>query len=251
MDMNELQRKPSVEIVGRAPANVDQGLRNYMIRVFNHMGLGLLLTAAVAWFVSSNEALLNLLYNINMQQHTISLSALGWIVAIAPLIMIFAFNYVIQNKSLGAVQAMFWLFSAVMGASLAAIFILYTQESITRVFLITAATFGAMSLYGYTTQRDLTNWGSFLFMGLIGLIIASIVNIFLQSSAVYWAVSYLGVAIFVGLTAFDVQKIKENYYAMHHSDEMAHKAAVSGALSLYLDFINLFIYILRIMGDRR
>ena len=119
------------------------------------------------------------------------------------------------------------------------------------MFLITSATFGAMSLYGYTTQRDLTKLGSFLFMGLIGLIIASIVNIFMKSPALYWALSYIGVAIFVGLTAFDVQKIKENYYAMHHSDEMAHKAAISGALSLYLDFINLFIYLLRIMGDRR
>ena len=251
MDMNEFQHKPSVEIVGRAAADVDQGLRSYMIRVFNHMGLGLLLTAAVAWLVANNDSLLGLLYNINIQEHTATLSGLGWIVALAPLIMIFAFNHVVRTKSLGTVQAMFWLFSAVMGASLASVFLLYTAASMTRVFLITAATFGAMSLYGYTTKRDLTKLGSFLFMGLIGLIIASIVNIFMQSPAVYWALSYLGVAIFVGLTAFDVQKIKENYYALHHSDEMAHKAAISGALSLYLDFINLFLYLLRIMGDRR
>lgn len=251
MDMNEFQHKPSVEIVGRAAADVDQGLRSYMIRVFNHMGLGLLLTAAVAWLVANNDSLLGLLYNINIQEHTATLSGLGWIVALAPLIMIFAFNHVVQTKSLGAVQAMFWLFSAVMGASLASVFLLYTAASMTRVFLITSATFGAMSLYGYTTKRDLTKLGSFLFMGLIGLIIASIVNIFMQSPAVYWALSYLGVAIFVGLTAFDVQKIKESYYAVRNSEEFAGKMAVSGALSLYLDFINLFLYLLRIMGDRR
>ena len=251
MDMNELQHKPSVEIVGRSSADVDEGLRSYMIKVFNYMGAGLLLTAAVAWFVANNESILHLFYNIDMQQHSISMTGLGWIVAFAPLIMIFAFNYVAQNKSLGAVQTMFWTFSAVMGASLSSIFILYTQASMTRVFLITAATFGSMSLYGYTTKRDLTKLGSFLFMGLIGLIIASIVNIFLQSPAVYWALSYIGVAIFVGLTAFDAQKIKQSYYMVRGSDEMAGKTAISGALSLYLDFINLFLYLLRIMGDRR
>lgn len=251
MNMNELQRKPSVEIVGRASTDIDQGLRSYMIKVFNYMGMGLLLTSAVAWLFANNESLLQLLYNIDMQQHSISMSGLGWIVAFAPLIMIFAFNYVVQNKSLGAVQAMFWTFSAVMGASLSSIFLLYTAASMTRVFLITAATFGAMSIYGYTTKRDLTKLGSFLFMGLIGLIIASIVNIFLKSPAVYWALSYIGVAIFVGLTAFDAQRIKETYYAIRNSEEMAGKMAVSGALSLYLDFINLFMYLLRIMGDRR
>ena len=250
MDTNELEQRPSVEVVGRGATDINWGLRNYMIRVFNHMGLGLLLTAAVAWFVANNESMFNLLYK-NDPQYGYSMSVLGWVVALAPLVMVFAFNYVLRTKSLATVQMMFWLFSAVMGASLASLFLLYTAASMTRVFLITAATFGAMSLYGYTTQRDLTKLGSFLFMGLIGLIIASIVNIFMQSSALYWALSYIGVAIFVGLTAFDVQKIKENYYAMHHSEEMAHKAAVSGALSLYLDFINLFIYLLRIMGDRR
>lgn len=251
MDMNELQHKPSVEIVGRSATHVDEGLRSYMIKVFNYMGVGLLLTAAVAWLFANNEGLLSLLYNIDMQQHSISMSGLGWIIAFAPLIMIFAFNYVVQNKSLSAVQAMFWTFSAVMGASLTSIFLLYTAASMTRVFLITAATFGAMSLYGYTTKRDLTKLGSFLFMGLIGLIIASIVNIFMQSPAVYWALSYIGVAIFVGLTAYDVQRIKDLYYSTRGSDEVSAKMAVSGALSLYLDFINLFMYLLRIMGDRR
>lgn len=250
MDMNELQHKPSVEIVGRSSANVDMGLRNYMIKVFNYMGVGLILTAAVAWLVA-NTSLITLFYNFNQQTNQVSMSVLGWIVAFSPLIMIFAFNHVVQHKSLGAVQSMFWLFSALMGASLASVFLLYTAASMTRVFLITAATFGAMSLYGYTTKRDLTKLGSFLFMGLIGLIIASIVNIFMQSPAIYWALSYIGVAIFVGLTAFDAQKIKESYYAVRGSDEFAGKMAVSGALSLYLDFINLFMFLLRIMGDRR
>lgn len=250
MNMNELQRKPSVEFVERSTANIDEGLRNYMIKVFNYMGAGLILTAVVAWLVA-NTSLINLFYNIDMQSHSVSMSALGWIVAFAPLIMIFAFNYVVSNKSLNAVQLMFWGFSAVMGASLASIFLLYTAASMTRVFLITAATFGAMSLYGYTTKKDLTKLGSFLFMGLIGLIIASIVNIFMQSTAVYWALSYMGVAIFVGLTAYDTQRMKNLYYSTRGSDETAGKMAVSGALSLYLDFINLFMYLLRIMGDRR
>ncbi|MBQ8481899.1 MAG: Bax inhibitor-1/YccA family protein [Alphaproteobacteria bacterium] len=250
MNMNELQRKPSVEIVGHSAANVDQGLRSYMIKVFNYMGAGLILTAAVAWLVA-NTGLITLFYNIDTQNSSVTMSGLGWLVAFAPLIMIFAFSYVANNKSLGAVQLMFWAFSAVMGASLASIFLLYTAASMTRVFLITAATFGAMSLYGYTTKRDLTKLGSFLFMGLIGLIIASIVNIFMQSPAIYWALSYIGVAIFVGLTAYDTQRMKDLYYSTRGSDEAAGKMAVSGALSLYLDFINLFMYLLRIMGDRR
>lgn len=251
MDMNEIQHKPSVEFSGRAQAGqIDQGLRQYMIKVFNYMGAGLLLTAAVAWLVA-NTSLINLFYNIDMQSRTVTMSGLGWIVALSPLAVIFLFGHVVNNKSVSAVQAVFWLFSALMGASLANIFLLYTASSMTRVFLITSATFGAMSLYGYTTQRDLTKLGSFLFMGLIGLILASIVNFFLKSSGLYWALSYIGVAIFVGLTAFDAQRIKELYYQTRGSEEAASKMAISGALSLYLDFINLFIYLLRIMGDRR
>lgn len=251
MDMNELERKPSVEFVGRASANVDAGLRSYMIKVFNYMGAGLLLTAIVAWFVASNETLLSLFYNVDIQSRTLSMSGLGWLVALAPLIMIFAFGYIINNKSLEAAQAMFWLFSAVMGASFASVFFLYTAASITRVFLITAATFGAMSLYGYTTKRDLTRMGSFMFMGLIGVIIASLVNIVLKSPALYWALSYISVVVFVGLTAYDTQRIKDLYYSTRNSGEFAGKMAVMGALSLYLDFINLFWSLLSIMGDRR
>jgi len=244
MDMNEYQHKPAVEIVGRAAAEIDQGLRQYMISVFNYMGAGLLVTALVAYLFANVPALYGLLYN----PATHGMTALGWIVTFAPLILIFGFNYVAANKSLLMTQSIFWLFSALMGASLSWICLAYTGHSITRVFLITAGTFGAMSIYGYTTDRDLTKIGSFLFMGLIGLIIASIVNIFMQSTALYWALSYIGVVIFVGLTAFDVQRIKQMYY---YSNEAAARYAISGALSLYLDFINLFLYLLRIFGDRR
>ena len=247
MNMNELQRKPAVEIVGRKTAEIDQGLRQYMIKVFNYMGAGLLVTALVSYLFATTPALLSLLYN----PATHSMTMLGWLVVIAPLIVVFSFNYVANNKSLAATQATFWIYSALMGASLFWITMVYTGQSITRVFLITAATFGAMSLYGYTTQRDLTKIGSFLFMGLIGLIIASVVNIFMQSTALYYALSYIGVFIFTGVTVYDTQKIKEMYYYSGNSEETTAKMAIVGALSLYLDFINLFLSLLRIMGDRR
>jgi len=245
MDINEYQHKPAVEVLGRGAENVDQGLRQYMIKVFNYMGAGLVVTALVAYLFATTPALFSLLYN----PATHGMTVFGWLVAFAPLIMIFAFNYVAFNKSLGTTQAMFWAFSAVMGASLSWICVAYTGHSIARVFLIAAATFGSLSLYGYTTQRDLTQWRTFLFMGLIGLIVASIVNIFMQSTALYWALSYIGVAIFVGLTAYDAQRIKQMYY--YGNGDMTSRFAISGALSLYLDFINLFLYFLRIFGDRR
>ena len=246
MDINEYQRKPSVEVMNKSEAFVDQGLRQYMINVFNYMGAGLLVTALVAYLFANTPALFDLLYNPVTRNMTI----LGWVVTFSPLILIFGFNYVAANKSLGATRLMFWLFSALMGASLSWICLAYTGQSITRVFLISAATFGALSLYGYTTNRDLTGWRNFLFMGLFGLIIASIVNIFMQSTAMYWALSYIGVAIFVGLTAYDAQRIKQMYY-YSNSDDVTARYAISGALSLYLDFINLFMYLLRIFGDRR
>lgn len=247
MDMNEYQHKPSVEVLSHAGAEIDQGLRQYMIKVFNYMGAGLLVTALVAYLFANTPMLFNLLYN----PATHGMTVFGWLVTFSPLIMIFAFNYVAFNKSLQTTQIMFWLFSALMGASLSWICLAYSGYSITRVFLITAATFGALSLYGYTTQRDLTQWRTFLFMGLIGLIIASIVNIFMQSTALYWALSYIGVAIFVGLTAYDTQRIKQMYYYGGNSGDMTARFAISGALSLYLDFINLFLYLLRIFGNRR
>lgn len=228
---------------------VDEGLRSFMIKVYNYMAGGLCLTALVAYLIA-NTSLLRLFFTFNQSAQTLSLSGFGWLMLIAPLIMVFVFYGVIRNGTAKQVQATFWAYAALMGASLTPIFLVYTAASMTRVFFITAATFGAMSLYGYTTKRDLTGMGSFMIMGLWGLIIASIVNIFMNSPAVYWAVSYLGVAVFCGLTAYDTQRIRIWYNGADNDDSLTRKA-VAGALSLYMDFINLFLYLLRIMGDRR
>jgi FtsH-binding integral membrane protein len=177
-------------------------------------------------------------------------SALRWVVMLAPLGVVFYMSFGINKMSASKAQTTFWVFAALMGLSLSSLLLYYTGMSVTRVFFICSATFGAMSIYGYTTKRDLTKLGSFLMMGLIGIIIASIVNLFLQSEKMYWIISYLGVLIFIGLTAYDTQKIK-NMYAASDSIEIMGKKAVMGALTLYLDFINLFIMLLRIFGQRR
>ena len=242
-DVKEVPQSAAIEVI-------DEGLRQYMIKVFNYMGLGLCLTALAAYLVA-NTPLIAMMYNINQAQQSISLSGFGYLIVFAPLIMIFAFQAVITRGSVFATQAMFWAFSAVMGMSLSNMLMVYTYDSIARVFLISAATFGTMSLIGYTTKKDLTSIGSFLRMGLWGLIIASIVNIFMHSTGMFYALSYLAVAIFTGLTAYDVQNIKNMYYRASMNDEFAQKAAVSGALNLYLDFINLFISLMNIMGNRR
>lgn len=242
-DVKEVPQSTAIEVI-------DEGLRQYMIKVFNYMGLGLCLTALAAYLVA-NTPLIAMMYNINQAQQSISLSGFGYLIVFAPLIMIFAFQAVITRGSVFATQAMFWAFSAVMGMSLSNMLMVYTYDSIARVFLISAATFGTMSLIGYTTKKDLTSIGSFLRMGLWGLIIASIVNIFMHSTGMFYALSYLAVAIFTGLTAYDVQNIKNMYYRAGMNDEFAQKAAVSGALNLYLDFINLFISLMNIMGNRR
>lgn len=230
-------------------STIDEGLRSFMVKVYNYMAGGLCLTALVAYLIA-NTSLIQYFFNINTATNTISMSALGWVFLIAPLVMVFVFNGVVAKGSIGKVQAAFWGFAALMGASLTPILIMYTESSMTRVFLITAATFGGMSLYGYTTKRDLTGLGSFLIMGLWGVIIASIVNIFMQSPAMYYVLSYISVAIFVGLTAYDTQTIRKMYNSQDSEDIITRKAAV-GALELYLDFINLFINLLRILGDRR
>lgn len=241
-ETEQVVRKSAVE-------HVDEGLRQYMIKVFNYMGLGLVVTALAA-YLTVNTPLLSMMFSVDMTAQTVSLSVLGWIITLAPLAMIFAFNAVLAKGSPAAAQLMFWAFSAIMGISMANVMLLYTAESITRVFLITAATFGGMSLLGYTTKKDLTSIGSFLYMGLWGIIIASIVNIFMKSSGVYYAISYLSVLIFTGLTVYDVQKIKMMYYSADDNDTLTRKAIV-GALELYLDFINLFLSLLRILGNRR
>ena len=232
---------------------VDEGLRTYMLKVYNYMTTGLLLTGLVAYFfakasIVSNEV--GQIVGITSLGALLFNSPLKWIIMLAPLGFVFYLSARVHKISLSSAQITFWLFSIVMGLSLASIFIVYTQASIARVFFISSGTFAAMSIYGYTTKKDLTKLGGFLFMGLIGIIIASLVNLFLQSSAMYFAISVIGVLVFVGLTAYDTQRIKEMYYA-GDSVTIGSKKALMGALRLYLDFINLFIMLLRLFGQRR
>jgi FtsH-binding integral membrane protein len=177
-------------------------------------------------------------------------SPLKWVVMFAPLAFVFFLSWRIYKMSLGAAQLAFWLFAAVMGASLSSIFLVYTGNSITQVFFVTAAAFGGLSLYGYTTERDLSGWGSFLIMGVIGVVVASLVNLWLQSGALQFAISVIGVLVFAGLTAYDTQQIKDNYYAVMGDATATAKAAIMGALNLYLDFINMFIMMLQLFGNR-
>ncbi|MFL1780687.1 Bax inhibitor-1/YccA family protein [Candidatus Hepatincolaceae symbiont of Richtersius coronifer] len=216
------------------------GLKSYMLRVYNYMGCGLILTALAAYFTANSPYLMQLIYGTPLQ----------YVVMLAPLAFILVLSFGINKLSARTTQLLFWLFAAVMGLSLSYIFTLYTGSSLTRVFLITAATFLTMSIYGYTTKADLSRFGSILIMGLIGIIIASIVNIFLKSSGLDFGISLIGVVVFTGLTAWDTQKIKLSY-DVNQSAEHLNKTAVFGALSLYLDFINLFLMLLRLVGDRR
>ncbi len=234
-----------------ADTAVDAGLRAHMIRVYNYMTIGLVLTGLTSFGTYS------LSFNDVGGQLTMTAfgqalfgSPLMWVIILAPLALVMFLSFRISKMSVGAAQATFWVYAALLGVSLASIFAVYTAASITQVFFITAATFGAMSLWGYTTSRDLTGMGSFLFMGLIGIIIASIVNIFLGSSALGFAISVIGVLIFTGLTAYDTQKIKEMYY-VGDDGTVAGRKAIMGALSLYLDFINLFLMMLRLFGQGR
>ena len=240
--MADFQRQNVNAQAGTATA-IDEGLRSYMLKVYNYMGAGLVITGLVAFFfnqwVMASEATAQAVYG----------SPLMWVIALSPLAFVLALSFGINRMSASTAQLVFWGFASVMGLSLSSIFTIYTDASIAKVFFITAATFGSMSLYGYTTRRDLTGIGSFLFMGLIGLIIAMVVNIFLQSSALEFGISVIGVLIFVGLTAYDTQKIKENYFEGDGAEVMG-KKAIMGALTLYLDFINLFLMLLRLFGNR-
>ena len=214
----------------------------FIRRVYNWMGLGLALTAFVAFYTSSSHYLLSLIFGN-------SLIFFGLIIGELALVLIL-------SAAIGRLQAstavlLFFVYSALNGLTLAVIFLAYTRASIASTFFVTAGTFGVTSFYGYTTQRDLTSWGSFFFMGLIGIIIASVVNFFLHSPMIYWVVTYAGVLIFVGLTAYDTQKLKQMAMSGFASEEEERKSAVMGALALYLDFINLFLMLLRIMGSRR
>ena len=232
---------------------IDQGLRSYMLKVYNYMASGVLLTGVVALFLFKLSVITGAsgeIVGLTSIGNAIYNSALMWILMLAPLGIVFYMSFGINKMSASKAQTTFWVFAALMGLSLSSILLVYTGLSVTRVFFISSATFGAMSIYGYTTKRDLTKFGSFLMMGLIGIIIASIVNIFMKSPMMYFVISILGVLIFVGLTAYDTQKIK-NMYMASDSGELMGKKAIMGALTLYLDFINLFIMLLRLFGQRR
>ncbi|MER8802357.1 Bax inhibitor-1/YccA family protein [Mesorhizobium sp. M0998] len=223
----------------RAGAVYDEGLRRHMLRVYNYMGLGLVVTGVIAFVVASTPALYVPIFS----------TPLKWVVMLAPLAFVLLFSFRMQAMSAAGAQAMFWAFCAVMGLSLASVFLVFTGTSIARTFFIAATMFGATSLYGYTTKRDLTQFSSFLIMGLIGVVIASIVNIFLGSTALQFAISVIGIAVFTGLTAWDTQTIKEQY-AENFGAESQQKLAVFGAFSLYLNFINIFQLLLNFTGER-
>ena len=248
LDFNQRSFTKSVD-----QAAIDEGLRAYMLKVYNYMTIGLLITGLVAYFfgkasVVSNE--MGQIVGLTEIGNLLLNSPLQWVIMLAPLGFIFFLQARIQTMSVSSAQTTFWLFATIMGLSLCYIFIVFTQSSIVRVFFITSATFGAMSLYGYTTKRNLSNFAGFLMMGLIGLIIASVVNIFMQSSAIQFMISIVGVIVFTGLTAYYTQTIKNMYYA-GDSEEASSKKAILGALSLYLAFINLFIMLLQLLGQRR
>jgi uncharacterized protein len=224
---------------GRDGALFDEGLRQHMLRVYNYMGLGLALTGIVAYIVGTTPALYVPIFQ----------TPLKWVVMLAPLAFVLFFSFRIERMSASTAQIVFWAFCAVMGLSLASVFLVFTGQSIARTFFIAATMFGATSLYGYTTKRDLSQFGSLLIMGLIGVIIASIVNIFLGSSALQFAISVIGIIVFVGLTAWDTQSIKEQY-ASSLDGESTQKLAVFGAFSLYLNFVNIFQLLLNFTGER-
>ena len=238
---NRVVRAPS------AAGVIDEGLRAYMLRVYNYMSIGLVLTALAAYATATIPALRALFFAHDAATGAIGLTGLGWIALFAPFAMVLFLSFRINRMSVNAAQTTFWAYAALMGVSLTPIIWIYTATSIAQVFFITAATFGAMSLWGYTTKTDLTGFGSFLFMGLIGLVIASIVNIFLRSTEMMWILSVVGVLIFTGLTAWDTQQIKYSYSA-NDDGTVAGRKAIFGALRLYLDFVNLFLMLLRLMG---
>ena len=249
----------------RTDVAMDEGLRAYMLRVYNYMAAGIALTGLVAYMIFTYSVTMDPALAANSGGRIMALSRgmyltpfgqtlfttpLMYVLMFAPLAFVFFLSWRIHKMSVGAAQIAFWAFAAVMGASLSAIFLRYTATSITQVFFVTAAAFGALSLWGYTTKRDLSGWGSFLIMGVFGIIIAAIVNIFLQSSALQFAISVIGVLVFAGLTAYDTQRIKDGYYELMSDAAAMSKGAIMGALSLYLDFINMFTSLLSLFGSR-
>ena len=255
-------------------AAIDAGLRAYMLRIYNYMIIGLAITGVAAlgiYLLSVTDNIANASYVMRAGRvipatagfvvqsrdilltnigYTVFVSPLKWAIIFAPLVLVFALSFGVERMRPVIAQVLFWLYAALVGLSLGSIFLVYTHTSITRVFFITAASFGALSLWGYTTQRDLSGMGSFLLMGLFGIIIASIVNIWLGSSTLQWVVSVIGVGVFSGLTAWDTQRLKSEYLYGAMDGETAERSAIVGALSLYLDFINLFTMLLQLLGQR-
>jgi uncharacterized protein len=219
----------------------DWGLREYLLRVYQYMAFALVLTAVISMGAASYPQFLNLIYN----------TPLKWIIAFAPLVMAFYMGSRLMSMSVTGAQTCLMIFATLMGLSLSSIFIVYTGESIAKVFFITASTFGAMSIYGHSTKRDLTNMRSFLIMGVIGILIASVVNIFMQSGAMQFVISIIGVGVFTLLTAYDAQKIKTMYYQTQNNAEVTQKLAIYGSLTLYMDFINIFVFLLQLFGVRK
>ena len=239
-----MQNHETVRRHGATAAAIDEGLRAYMNRVYGLMAMAMVITGAVAFTIGNSPAALQVLFG----------TPLKWVVIFAPLAVVFGFSAMINRMSAATAQIVFWVFAALIGASISTIFAVYTTVSIAQTFFVTAIAFGGLSLYGYTTKRDLSAFGSFLVMGLIGLIVASIVNIFLASSALQFAISVIGVLIFAGLTAYDTQQIKNEYLGMSQmgpeGEAYMQKGAIMGALRLYLDFINLFMFLLQFLGNR-
>jgi FtsH-binding integral membrane protein len=251
-------------------AAIDAGLRAHMLSIYNYMVLGLAITAVAAFGVYTLSVTGDVaaaakisrdgidipirLAGLNMYLtplgYTMFVGPLKWPIILAPLALVFALNFGIERMRPGTAQLLFWLYAALVGLSLGSIFMVYTQTSVVRVFFITAASFGALSLWGYTTQRDLSGVGSFLVMGLFGVIIAGVVNLFLASSALQWAISVIGVLVFSGLTAWDTQRLKNEYIYFAMDGATAQRSAVIGALSLYLDFVNMFTMLLQLLGQR-
>jgi FtsH-binding integral membrane protein len=266
--MSDYDRSRAYDVQARSRADafaIDEGLRAYMLRVYNYMGVGLVVTGIVAYLVYSmavtnDPALAAKTARGIAQVKNVYLTPFGvaiyttwlkWVLAFSPLAIVFLFAARINSMSTSTAQAVFWAFAALIGASISSIFVVYTQSSIAQIFFITAAAFGGLSLWGYTTKRDLSGMGSFLMMGLIGIIIAGLVNVFLHSSALQFAVSSIAVLVFAGLTAYDTQRLKDDYYTYASAGgESLGRSAVMGALNLYLDFINMFLALLQLFGNR-
>ena len=248
-------------VSGARTAQIDEGLRAHMNKVYGTMSVGTFITFLAAWAISGlatttdpSGAVAQISANTYLTQFgsAIYLSPLKWVIMFAPLIFVFAFSAGINRMSAATAQLVFYVFATVMGLSLSWIFVAFTGFSIAQVFLVTSIAFAGLSLWGYTTKKDISGWGAFLIMGVIGILVASIVNIFLGSPAIAFAISILGVLIFAGLTAYDTQNIKNTYlqHAAHGDSEWLGKAAIMGALNLYLDFINMFMFLLQLLGNR-